>query len=236
VNTPRVPIAKLSTGELKLDREVSHYVSRVLRLSHGDRFVAFDPEARCEAAATLLLVAKENVTVSVAPLEPATLVPERAVTIIQCVGKGSKLSAVVRDASELSATLVLPAVSKYSVAERGSAAAHARLARIAVEAARQCGRGDVLRVEASASLGDILGRFSSGRRVALHPTGAPLRDALVSLGRKEPVVLLIGPEGGLAPEELALASDLGFMIASLGPLVLRTETAAAAALGALLVV
>jgi 16S rRNA (uracil1498-N3)-methyltransferase len=234
VNEPRVPITGLAAGERALDADAAHYVTRVLRLAEGQRFVVFDPEARLEATATLRSSQKKSAIVHIETVVAASVLPQREVSLIQCVGKGAKLDAVVRDASELSATALYPAVSERSVAERSSSAAHARLCRIAVEAARQSRRGDVLRVEPTSELSVLLPSFT-GRRVMLHPGAAPLRDALRALAPREPVTIAIGPEGGFSEQELTMAGNVGFVAASLGPVVLRTETAAAAVLGALLV-
>lgn len=231
----RVPVSGLAIGERALDPDAAHYVTRVLRLEAGDRFVVFDPEARLEATATLRSSQKKSAVVIIEDIVAATLLPAREVNLIQCVGKGAKLDAVVRDASELSATALYPAVSERSVAERASSAAHARLCRIAVEAARQSKRGDVLRVEQTTELEVLLPRFTSGRRVLLTPVAPPLKNALASLAAGESVTIAIGPEGGFSDGELTFAANVGFVAASLGAVVLRTETAAAATLGALLV-
>ncbi len=230
-----MPVSGLAVGERALDDDAAHYVTRVLRLAEGDRFVVFDPEARVEATATLRSSQKKSAIVSIENVVAATLLPVREVSLVQCVGKGAKLDAVVRDASELSASALYPAISERSVAERASSAAHARLCRIAVEAARQSRRGDVLRVEPTSELDTLLPRFTTGRRVLLHPEAPPLRRALAGLGATEMVVVGIGPEGGFSERELTFAANVGFVTASLGRVVLRTETAAAAVLGALLV-
>lgn len=236
MNELRVPLSGLTAGERQLDADAAHYVTRVLRLEVGERFVVFDPEARLEATATLRSSQKKSASVIIEEIIAASVLPLREVNLIQCVGKGAKLDAVVRDASELSATALYPAVSERSVAERGSSAAHARLCRIAVEAARQSKRGDVLRVEQTTELGSLLPRFTVGRRVLLTPVAPPLRQALASLPIDEAVTIAIGPEGGFSGRELTMAGNVGFVHASLGPVVLRTETAAAAVLGALLVI
>ena len=93
----------------------------------------------------------------------------------------------------------------------------------------------MLRVEPTSELDTLLPRFTTGRRVLLHPEAPPLRRALAGLGATEMVVVGIGPEGGFSERELTFAANVGFVTASLGRVVLRTETAAAAVLGALLV-
>jgi 16S rRNA (uracil1498-N3)-methyltransferase len=233
VRTVRVPVASLSPGELELDRETSRYVARVLRLAAGDAFVAFDPEARIEADATVGPSTKDRVRARVGATRAASVVARRSVTLVQCIGKGDKLDAVVRDATELGATAVLPATSERTVAARSSDKVTSRLRRIAVEAARQCGRGDVPEIGEPQPLSEILRTVRADRRVALAPGGdARFRDLVAG---SESLCLVVGPEGGLSEEELRDAVLNGFVVASLGPFVLRTETVAAAALGAALV-
>jgi len=231
----RVPLASLEPGDRLLDANTAHYVTRVRRMLPGTRFVAFDPQAREEADAELVELNLTSVVVRVGALRPATVLPAREVSLIQCVGKADKLDAVVRDATELDATAILPAISARSVATRASDTALVRLRRIALDAARQCGRGDVPRVDRPAPLADVLRAQAAELRLLLHPSAA-LRasSALEQLGAATSVALAIGPEGGFADDEVAAAMHAGFLPVRLGASVLRTETVAAAMLGALL--
>jgi 16S rRNA (uracil1498-N3)-methyltransferase len=172
---------------------------------------------------------RDAATLEIGALRGATCIASREVALVQCVGKGDKLDAVVRDATELGATAVLPAISARSVSTKGGDAQLARLRRIAVEAARQCGRGDAPRVEPPRALADVLAGVTAEARVALLPEGrARFRDLA---GGAASLAVLVGPEGGLTDDEIALAARHGFVAATLGPFVLRTETVAAAALG-----
>jgi 16S rRNA U1498 N3-methylase RsmE len=169
----RVPVLGLAAGLVVLDRDASRYVRDVRRLALGDRFVAFDPDARVEADAEIVgLELRGAVTARLDPPRPAPLLPSRPVTLVQCVGKSDKLDAVVRDATELGATEILTARSERTVASRDSDAALARYRRIALEAARQCGRGDLPRIAAPQPLVDVLRTIAAPIRVLLHPDGA----------------------------------------------------------------
>lgn len=223
--TLRVPLSELREGERTLAAEAARYVVRVHRLGIGDRFVAFDPAARLEADVEMVSLGKQ-VVVRIEGVREATRVARREVCVVQALGKGTKLDAVVRDATELGATRIVPAVADRSVKRRTDLE---RLRRVALEAARQCGRGDVPVVEAPLRLATALEELGGG--VVLHPEapeglGAVLRDL------EGGVAIAIGPEGGLSDEELAVASASGWRLARLGAFVMRTETACAAALGA----
>jgi 16S rRNA (uracil1498-N3)-methyltransferase len=211
----------------------------VQRLRAGDRFVAFDPEQALEADGELVHAARDRLEALVGELRAAAIRATRRVTLIQGLPKGSKLDAIVRDATELGASRIVPALSERTVRRPAEdSASVARWQRIAVQAARQCGRGDPPHVEPPTALGEALVRHapsSSGAvGLCLHPGAAePAGRALVGLGASEPVVLVVGPEGGLTEQELAVAAAHGYRLVSLGGLVLRTETVCAALLGAL---
>ncbi len=227
----RVSVADLAPGERELTGEVARYLLRVHRLRAGDGFVAFDPLAAVEADGTLL----DGRRCRIDALRPARRAP-LDVTLLQGLGKGDKLEQVVRDATALGARRVVAVHTERSVARLGddrAAARRQRLGTVAVEAARQSGRGDVPLIEGPLGLADALaGLAPGGLRVVLDPEATRPLGA-VAWDARTPAVLLIGPEGGLSAAELSLACAAGFESASLGPFVLRTETAAVAALSAL---
>ncbi|MFT3767931.1 MAG: RsmE family RNA methyltransferase [Minicystis sp.] len=226
----RVPVEQLAAGDHPLPPEAAAYVARVHRLVAGDRVVVFDPDRALEADAEIADVGKRAVIVRVGEPRPARR-PARAITLIQGIGKGDKMDAIVRDATELGATRIVPALCDRSVA-RPDATRAARWRRIAVEAARQCGRGDVPVIAPPTPFADAV-RTAEGACFCLDPhADRALGDAL---GSTLAVTFAVGPEGGLADGELVAAEQAGFVRASLGPFVLRTETVCAAVLGALLV-
>jgi 16S rRNA (uracil1498-N3)-methyltransferase len=233
---PRVPLSPIAQGAAALPAETSRYVARVHRLAAGDRFVAFDPEHATEADAEIVEVTARAVRVLLGPPRPAALRPVRRVTLVQGIGKGDKLDAIVRDATELGATRVVPALAARSVA-RPAADKVQRWRRIAIEAARQCGRGDAPEIEAPLPLADAITRWARAPGACFVPDAdTPLAAWIAATGGAPEVVLVVGPEGGLTTEEIAAASSAGLQLVSLGPLVLRTETVCAAALGALLAI
>jgi len=127
-----------------------------------------------------------------------------------------------------------PTVNALASKRRDGPAAHDRLRRIAVEAARQCGRGDVPRVDPARQLAEVVTSVDAAIRVALVPDaacglGAILRDAPASAS----FAFAVGPEGGFAAADRAALAAAGFVEVGLGPIVLRTETVCAAVLGAI---
>jgi 16S rRNA (uracil1498-N3)-methyltransferase len=229
----RVPVEGLAPGEHALPAEAAAYATRVHRLGPGDALVLFDPEHAIEADAEILDAGKRAVVVRIG--EPrAALRPERAVTLIQGIGKGDKLDSIVRDATELGATRVVPALCARSVS-RPDAEKAVRWRRIAVEAARQSGRGDAPQIAAPLPFAKAVREAGAGTHLCLDPRAtASLGEALAEVGPATAVTLAVGPEGGLTSEEIAAAEHAGFVRVTLGPLILRTETVCAAVLGALL--
>ena len=234
----RVPCSPLTSGDLPLSPETTTYLTRVHRLAVGDAFLAFDPERATEADAELTSVGKRGAVARVGAIRAASRLPVRAVTLIQGTCKGDKMDAIVRDATELGATRIIPAITARSVA-RPDAARADRWRRIAVEAARQCGRGDAPIVDAPVDLAAALAEADAAAlRLCLDPIaeaslGARLQ--MVAAATNVPVTILVGPEGGLDEGELDAAARAGFTRVRLGGFVLRTETVCAVVLGALVV-
>lgn len=226
----RAPIAGLATT---LAPETARYLVRVRRLRAGDRFIAFDPEARTEADATLV----DERTISIENVRPASVVAKREMVLVYCLAKGDKVDDVVRDATELGASRVIVARAERSVVKTDPERAEAkrtRWLRIAEQAARQCGRGDTPAVEGVLDWTEALDRATCDARFVLDPHATERLGPLLQVSASSSVAFAIGPEGGLAPAEIAAAQSRGWVPTSLGPFVLRTETVAAAVLGAVM--
>jgi len=234
----RVPVPLTEAGLFPLPAEAATYVTRVHRLEIGDAFLAFDPERAVEADAELVEVTRRGAVARIAVIRAASVRPARRVTLIQGSCKGDKMDGIVRDATELGVTRIIPAITARSVA-RPDAARADRWRRIAVEAARQCGRGDAPILDAPVALAAALALDAPSAAtlcLCLDPTATtPLGACLQLVAAATNVTILVGPEGGLDDDELDAAARAGFTRARLGGLVLRTETVCAAVLGALLV-
>jgi 16S rRNA (uracil1498-N3)-methyltransferase len=231
-------VPDLAPGERRLDGAVARYLARVLRLRAGDPFVAFDPASGREAQAVTVRADRDAITVRFGALREGAARAPRALTWIHGLAKGDKCDAVVRDATELAATRIIVATTRRGVVKLDAARAlerQARWGRIALEAARQCGRSDPPTVDDPCPWGDALARVAGDfarfclRERDAAPLGPPLFEALA---RGMPLAFACGPEGGLENDEADQARAGGWTIASLGGLVLRTETVAAAVLGA----
>lgn len=218
------PVLPEAGGIVRLDAAQTKH-ARVLRLREGDRVVLFDGRG-AEADASITSLGEE---VSCEAEPPRAIVHARPrVVLCQCLPKGGKLEDIVRATTELGVTAVHLVTSARSVPRlEGERIAKRldRLARVAVEAARQSGRNDVPDVLAPAPLDEVLARApNDAARLVLAPGAEGSIESIPEDARSAWIV--IGPEGGLEPGELDGARARGFTIAGLGATVLRVETAA----------
>ncbi|MFC1464361.1 MAG: RsmE family RNA methyltransferase [Candidatus Brachytrichaceae bacterium NZ_4S206] len=230
----RLPVDALPAegGPVRLGPAAAHH-AKVLRLEVGDAVVLFDGRGN-EAEGRVARVEGSAIDCEVgAPRTRGLAGP--AVVLCQCLPKGGKLEDIVRATTELGVSAVHLVASERSVPRLDEGRAEKkleRLVRVAQEAARQSGRSDVPELLAPASLREVLARApSEAAKVALVPGATmALADAV---GAVSSGWVLVGPEGGLAPAEVALAESLGFAAVGLGPTVLRVETAAPVAVALL---
>lgn len=223
---PRAPLSPIAPGEQQLSRELGVYLVRVLRLRAGDKFVVFDPEAAVEADAELLRDVPTLVRVGVA--RAAAPPSGRHVQLLQGLSKGDKPDQIVRAAVALGARHITFVKTERSIP--GAELRTERLRAVMLDAARQCGRGDL------PTLGELLplreaASGAGGLCYSLDPEGvSSLTTVLGSAPPAEPVTLAVGPEGGFSPQEYDWLLAMGFRRVRLAPYVLRTELAAIAAL------
>jgi 16S rRNA (uracil1498-N3)-methyltransferase len=157
------------------------------------------------------------------------------VTLLQALARGERMDFVVQKATELGVTAIIALPGERSVVrldEEGNQKRGEHLRSVAISACEQCGRNRVPTIELAADLATAIARSPQGdRRLLLAPAAVEPLVALIA--QASGVTLLIGPEGGFADDELALAQRHGFKSCRLGPRVLRAETAPLAALAAI---
>lgn len=219
-------------GELiTLEGGDAHHAATVLRLKPGAAVTALDGQGRIFAC-VVEAVEKRRLTLRITGTRVAPP-PAVAVTLYQALPKGDKLEVVIQKATELGAARIVPLAAARSVArvEPGKVAAkRARWAAIAKEAAEQSERPTVPEVEAPATLAGLaLAPGMAAYVLAEREDGLTLPRALPT-DAPAGIALFVGPEGGWAPAELATLAALGATPVSLGPRILRTETAGLAAL------
>ncbi len=230
--------ASLSVGVLaKLPEALARHACRVLRLGVGDRLTLFDGKG---GAYDCRIISAERPGVAVKVLERRDSECEAtiAITLIQALQTGDKMDATVQKAVELGVARIVPVVSRRSVLRLAGERAARRVEHwraVAVSACEQCGRNHLPMVEAIVDLERWLASPPAlpTLRLMLAPEAADSLPGLAPPDKGDALELLIGAEGGLAPEEMALADAAGFRAVRLGPRVLRTETAGMAAVAAI---
>lgn len=233
-----VPEARVDGERAELDAAGAGYLARVLRLSPGDRVEVFDGDGGLYDA-TIRSLDGDGGVLSLGPRREAGRLP-RPFVLLQGLAKGEKMELVIQKATELGVTRVVPVACARSVVRLDPARAEKKVARwrkIAAEAARQCGRADVPEVEGPAPLPDAVAALAArddlARMVAWEEATEPgLGGFLDAESHRPGHALLVGPEGGLAAEEIRAAEDAGFTAVTLGRRILRTETVALAVLAA----
>jgi 16S rRNA (uracil1498-N3)-methyltransferase len=226
---PRVPIEPpRDTRRARVGGADARHLVKVLRLKEGDEVIAFDGEGR-EWPARIERATPTSVELALGPERVTKTESPCAILLGQGAGKGDKLETVVRAATELGVAEVVPVLTARAVAE--GAGKTERLRRIAAEACKQCGRSRVPVVHPPEPLDAFLARAEACelKLVPWEGGGSPMRELR---GPARSVALLVGPEGGLATEEVERAKSKGFRPVTLGPRILRTETAGIAAVAA----
>ena len=224
----------LATGEpLTLDRETSHYLATVLRLRHGDVVHVFNGRDG-EFSAELTAVSKSGVALLPGEQLAAATPPVLDIHLALGLSRGERMDFAVQKATELGVSAITPLYTEFGEVRFKQAARlenklrHWR--RVAISACEQSGRLVLPDIQPPQALNEWLQQPRPGLRLLLDPGG---ETALGSHAAAEQVTLLIGPEGGFSPQELAKATDVGYERVRLGPRVLRTETAPVAALAIL---
>ena len=236
-----VPPETLSSERITLRGPLAHQIARVLRMAAGERLVLLDNSG---AAYTVVLdkVTPAGVQAHVeARWQPQTE-PSVAVTLYQAIPKGKRWEWVLQKGTELGVTRFVPLVTAHSVVRLSPQEAQGRLARwreIVREAAEQAGRARLPEVEAPHPFEAACQAPPAGALAllaCLDVAAQPLRQVLAAVrdDALQEVRLYIGPEGGFAAQEIAQAAAVGIRPISLGPRILRSETAPLAALSALL--
>ena len=224
--------AQLSDGRVRFTREQAHQIVRVLRLRRGDTVAVFDGTGAEHEAELITLGAKETTALLKGPRATAPE-PLLRLILLQGLPKGEKMELIIQKATELGIHRIIPVLCERSVARSSGRPPRWRL--IAREAAEQCGRAVVPQIDEPIRFASFIAAEGSAglRGIALweDERARGLKDALRLMATADPLHLLVGPEGGLAPDEVRMAGDLGLVTASLGRRTLRTETATLAAVG-----
>ncbi|TVR63044.1 MAG: 16S rRNA (uracil(1498)-N(3))-methyltransferase [Spirochaetaceae bacterium] len=212
-----------------------HYLVRVRRCAVGDSFPAIDRLGGTYHA-TVDEVGVDSVSLRISQNE-TELSDDVRIVLYQCVPKARKLDGIIRQATEIGVTAVVPVKSRHAIPVPGEKQ-YERWVRIAREAVQQSGATRVPEIRRVIALEEIV-PIAESHSLGLFFHQIPLENSSLHgylTQRPGTVSLVVGPEGGLSDDEIALLRQKGFLPAYLGPRVLRTETAAVFAIAAIRVI
>ncbi len=220
---------------LVLDADETHHAINVLRLEKGGRAVVFNGRG-AEATVEVAEISKRSVELR--RIQHAQTPKLRcAITLGQAIPKGKNMDLIVQKATELGASAIVPLISERTVVQYDAGEAPAKQAKwqtIAIEAAKQCGQNWLPTLHAPQtpkSFFDSKPRFDLMLIASLQPDTQHLKMVLAEheaqhKTRPSNALVLVGPEGDFTPAEVSLARSAGCRPITLGPIILRTETAA----------
>jgi 16S rRNA (uracil1498-N3)-methyltransferase len=225
-----LPAADWNTPTPTLDSAESHHALDVLRLNPGDRLTVFDGQGG-EAPATLTETTGKLARLKIGPRAQAPALP-CAITLAQAVPKGKNMDFIIQKAVELGASAIVPLLSDRTVVQLDPAEAEKKRQKwrdTALEACKQCGQNRLPDIATPRPVKSFLEngpRFDLMLIASLQPDARPIKSVLADTARPRSVCVFVGPEGDFTPAELALAKSHGSRPVTLGPIILRTETAA----------
>ncbi len=231
---------------VELAKATGAHLAKVLRARSGDEVVLFNGDGR-EFSGLIETVRGSRVSASIGAARSIDRESPLQLTLVQCVPRGDRMDFIVQKATELGVSRIVPVLSQRSVVRLDSEHAAAKQAHwraVAVSACEQCGRNRLPSVEAPQALLNYLGAAAPATadgvlRLVLEPERASRTQlgshaiGIESSPSATRAAIAIGPEGGFTPEELEAFDLSTFSRVALGPRVLRTETAAIAAIAVL---
>lgn len=219
--------------EIVLDAAISHYLARVLRVVVGQPLVLFNGDGH-DYAATVEQANKNGILAKVTARLPATPESPLHSTLVQSLARGERMDYALQKATELGVTVIQPVESVRTEVRLKPEKIESRMGhwqKVLISACEQCGRARLPELRVPMDLIAWAGLMQDdGQRLVLAPGES---QPLAQLALSATVQLLVGPEGGFEDQELDLLKRSGVQAVSLGPRILRTETAGPAALAVL---
>jgi 16S rRNA (uracil1498-N3)-methyltransferase len=230
----------ITTERITLDGPEAHHLLHVMRAAAGAPVTLFD-NSGAEFEAVVESVRRADAVVRIVERREVNRELPFTLAIGVALPKGDRQKWMVEKLTELGVATLVPLVTERGVAQPTNSAAE-RLSRSVIEAAKQCGRNRLMRIATQQTWNEWIAPGWPGltgttaavvseppaarRRLLAHPSGQPLQE--FNLCEPLPTQLAIGPEGGLTDAEVAAATAAGWQQVSLGPRILRVETAAIA--------
>lgn len=222
----------LTLGMLQLDEKSSHHLARVLRASVGDEITLFNGEGG-EYLAVIRQINKKNITAELLTFNERDVESPVKIILAQGIARGEKMDFVIQKAVEMGVSEIVPVITERCNVRLDHEREQKRLQHwqaVVISACEQSGRNTLPVLHAPVDLEKWMQEVNAELKFVLSPHAA---KKLQDVKRASPVAIVVGPEGGLSDSEVAAAQKMGFAALKLGPRILRTETAALAALAVL---
>ena len=232
--TPRIycPGPITPNTSVTLDATSAGHLVRVLRMQNEDAIIVFDGQGH-EYDASLCNVSKRSADAFIAALRKTEQTSPLHLHLGQVISKGDRMDFTIQKATELGIHDITPLWSQRCDVKLNQERLQKKCEhwqRVAISACEQSGRCHVPTIHAPQTLSDWLAQIQADCKLVLHPHNqSPLKEQAVP----KSVALLVGPEGGLSDDEVLLCQQRQFNGLTLGPRILRTETAALTALAVL---
>lgn len=225
----------LAIGEnIELPKDAARHIM-VLRLSAGDTLTLFNGLGG-EYQARITRIDRQRVTTEIVSHSSREAELPYRITLAQGIPEATKMDWIIEKSVELGVSDIIPLAAQRSVVRLDKDRAEKRLSRwqaIAISAAQQCGRNRLPHIASPVGIGEYLRQTTPSPRILFSPRATETLSEWARHQKPQNITLLIGPEGGFSPEEENMAEQQGVTFLSMGPRILRTETAGLAAVAAI---
>ena len=212
-----------------VDGQEARHILNVMRLKESDSVVVFDGTGR-EYKGFIKEAGPKSLTVKVISTKEPVGEDVPQITLVQAIPKKEKMDYIIEKATELGASCIIPVMTERTVVKLDEDKAKIRVerwARLAKEAAKQCGRADVPRIEEVQKFYNVIDRvneFDLALMACLSDNTISIKEAITDF-EKGKIIVFIGPEGDFTPDEIVMAKDTSCKYVSLGKRVLKSDTA-----------
>jgi 16S rRNA (uracil1498-N3)-methyltransferase len=211
--------------DISLDKDQSHYLSRVLRVRLNHELILFNGQSCYEFHGKVIDINKNTLTIKIENKTPKDIESPLSIHLGQSISKGQKLDFIIQKSSELGVKEITPLITERSESRKSNLEKKLlHWQKIAISTAEQCGRIYVTKINTPLLINEWL-NLNHSKAITLDPLAKFKINANLFEDTPTELSILIGPEGGLSSQEITLATTTGFQSISLGPRILRTETA-----------
>ncbi len=234
---PRFFVESLAGDPIVIEGGDARHIALSLRMKQGEELILCDGKGT-EAVCAVASLCPESVVLDVKERRASETEPKTRVTLYQALPKADKMEYIVQKAVELGVYRIVPVLTSRCISrpdEKTAAKKRERLCKIAAEAAKQSGRGIIPEVDGVLTFKNAVKEMSTAGLPIFffEHASLPLRKYMEKYTGGD-IAVMVGAEGGFSDEEAAFAEENGLLSASLGPRILRCETAPVAALAAIM--